>query len=161
MWDYNRQYSELYHGVSFNEQYTDQNDELAHYGKLGMKWKLHRAKKHGETEQYSKAYSKAMNKTKKYERKAFLYDNAYKQELYNAEHPGFLTRMFGSSTDIENEKNKHLVRAAKNAEKARQAKEKAKRWMNDVSNSFSDVDAKYLNQSDIDYAKKWWSNNGN
>lgn len=43
------------------------NDELYHYGVLGMKWGVHRARKKGS------AYSYKSHKTKKYERQAEKY----------------------------------------------------------------------------------------
>lgn len=58
-----------------------QNNELYHYGILGMKWGIRKARKNGTTYQYKSMY------TKKYEKKAakLKAGNASKSEIQDAE----------------------------------------------------------------------------
>lgn len=53
------------------------NNELMHYGVLGMKWGMHRARKTGNTYKY-KSFS-----TKRYERKAAKTNDQNKKRIYS------------------------------------------------------------------------------
>lgn len=140
---------------------NEQNNELKHYGVLGMKWGVHRARNaavSGNSDRakslYSKHYAKASKKidklnkksvkqnlkAAKLSKKAFKLENkAYKYDDMNS---------WDKSRRKTEKANKKKLKSAKKAKKAF-------KWTKKMERTFSDVRISDISQESINKGKKY------
>lgn len=110
-------------------------DELMHYGVIGMKWGVKRGKA-------SDAYSKGIKKLKKLEDKEDKFRK--KSEKYALRGTGI--------TEIS---RANRQKSAELDAKARGFESKGKKFYKKMEKVFKDVPTSQLNSADLDYAKRY------
>ena len=114
------------------------NDELMHYGVLGMKWGI----KHNPT----KAYHKALNKSNKLKKKSDKYilksdKTGFKAAKYKRKAFKKRTGWFPNNEKAykyESKQLKYEVKSNKLKYKSEKAKQKREKWLKRVHEEFSD-----------------------
>lgn len=109
-----------------NEESNLRNDELMHYGVIGMKWGVHRG-------QSAKAYAKASDKLNRMSGKINKYQAKATKKMYKAD-----KKMYNPFSSKASVKKAHLE-ASKYQNKVDRRVYKAKKWMDQMSKVFADT----------------------
>lgn len=123
----------------------EQEDELMHYGVLGMKWGVRKGR---TTQQYNDEYKKASKKLAKIDAKYT------KKERKNFKKQTKADRKINSPFASAKTKQKAMKRLQKSRRKTYKAARKGHRWVSRMEKSFSEVNIS-LTASDRELGKKY------
>lgn len=136
----------------------DHDNELKHYGVVGMKWGIRRAtgaSSKGNSdkakERYSKTYTKASAKANKIRKKAVdknLKSATLQKKALNREVKATSERQYRKALKTKFKANRLQLKSAK-------LQKKAQKWEKQMEKSFSEVSVKNVNQEALDAGKKY------
>ena len=128
---------------------TPNQQELYHYGVLGMKWGVRRGKS-------SSAYSKGVNKLKRLDKKSYEYEQKSHKTAAKASKLNYKGSKRGDADLLE--KSKKLdAKAKKLAYKSAKLSKKGRKFYKSMEKVFADVPTNSLNPSDVEYGKRYAS----
>ena len=113
------------------------NDELYHYGVLGMKWGVRRAKRNGDTSGLQKHYGKTTAKLDKLEAKASQKADKASEQF---------AKSYTSRTNWRSSKNRE--KGVKNTRKALRSYSKEAKFAKAAVDSFGDAPATAISSDD-------------
>lgn len=138
----------------------DPRGELLHYGVLGMKWGVHRARKAGQSGNPSKAkaiankhYAKAETKLNKYDSKYDKQAAKAKKQIVKAE-----SYKYGPFGGHQKKYQKAKSKADRSYYKATKQMKRGIKWYNKMEKHFASTRVHELSTSTIDTGRKFIDN---